>query len=387
MRTAQICPTCAVYTNAKCVIYDGPFLTNSGISPMDDLEYALGLIDGQLGVLASSISNSGITLTTIGTSGPATLTGNALNIPNYIYTGWGLTGNSGTVPGTNFIGTTDNKDVVFKANNIEYLKLVASDQLLLLSKNLTSNSTGASEVAVRSLSGNGYVAINQNSTDKGNILISNGDGITKILTLASGGLKNILIPNASGTLALTTDITPATLQNVTAGANKNLTNGINLQGNDAGYNQTGTSNINAFGSAAGQSNSASYVNFMGYQAGKGNSGEVVNAFGSSAAFNNSGTSVNAFGLIAAKGNSGSDVNAFGSAAGQNNTGSNVNMFGNSAGVGNGISGATIFINTTLPSYVNHTAAAAAITTGAGGIIGNTYLYHNQATNSIGAVRL
>lgn len=56
MRTAQICPTCATYTNALCVIYDGPFLTNSGISPMDNLEYALGLIDGQLGVLASNLS-------------------------------------------------------------------------------------------------------------------------------------------------------------------------------------------------------------------------------------------------------------------------------------------------------------------------------------------
>jgi trimeric autotransporter adhesin len=33
-------------------------------------------------------------------------------------TGWGVNGNSGTVPGTNFIGTTDNVDLVFKRNNI-----------------------------------------------------------------------------------------------------------------------------------------------------------------------------------------------------------------------------------------------------------------------------
>ena len=50
---------------------------------MDNLEDALGLIDGQLGVLASSILSSAITLTTTGTSGPATLIGSALNIPNY----------------------------------------------------------------------------------------------------------------------------------------------------------------------------------------------------------------------------------------------------------------------------------------------------------------
>ncbi|MGQ7944625.1 tail fiber domain-containing protein [Flavobacterium sp. WC2509] len=36
---------------------------------------------------------------------------------------WSLTGNSGTIPGTNFIGTTDNKDVVFKANNIERMRV------------------------------------------------------------------------------------------------------------------------------------------------------------------------------------------------------------------------------------------------------------------------
>lgn len=32
--------------------------------------------------------------------------------------GWGLTGNAGTTAGTNFIGTTDNIDVVFKANSV-----------------------------------------------------------------------------------------------------------------------------------------------------------------------------------------------------------------------------------------------------------------------------
>lgn len=34
-------------------------------------------------------------------------------------TTWGLTGNSGTIAGTNFVGTTDTTDLVFKVNNIE----------------------------------------------------------------------------------------------------------------------------------------------------------------------------------------------------------------------------------------------------------------------------
>ena len=33
--------------------------------------------------------------------------------------GWLLTGNAGTTPGTNFIGTTDDKDLVFKRNNAQ----------------------------------------------------------------------------------------------------------------------------------------------------------------------------------------------------------------------------------------------------------------------------
>ena len=37
--------------------------------------------------------------------------------------GWGLTGNAGTNPATQFIGTTDNQDLVFKRNNIESFRL------------------------------------------------------------------------------------------------------------------------------------------------------------------------------------------------------------------------------------------------------------------------
>ncbi|NTW32295.1 MAG: tail fiber domain-containing protein [Bacteroidetes bacterium] len=40
-------------------------------------------------------------------------------------TGWQLTGNSGTTTGTNFIGTTDNKDFVFKTNNTEWARITS----------------------------------------------------------------------------------------------------------------------------------------------------------------------------------------------------------------------------------------------------------------------
>jgi hypothetical protein len=40
--------------------------------------------------------------------------------------GWGLTGNSSTNPGTNFIGTTDNKDFVVKTNGTERMRVLSN---------------------------------------------------------------------------------------------------------------------------------------------------------------------------------------------------------------------------------------------------------------------
>ena len=43
--------------------------------------------------------------------------------------GWALTGNSATTPGTNFLGTTDNKDLVFKTNNTENARITATGNM------------------------------------------------------------------------------------------------------------------------------------------------------------------------------------------------------------------------------------------------------------------
>jgi hypothetical protein len=48
MRTAAICPTCATYENALCVLYNGPYLANANINPLDSLEVALGKINTNL---------------------------------------------------------------------------------------------------------------------------------------------------------------------------------------------------------------------------------------------------------------------------------------------------------------------------------------------------
>ena len=69
---------CPVILNSTCVYYAGENLIYTGINTNDNLETALQKIDAAIGSAGTQI-----TLTTTGSSGPATLTGNVLNIPDY----------------------------------------------------------------------------------------------------------------------------------------------------------------------------------------------------------------------------------------------------------------------------------------------------------------
>lgn len=74
---------------------------------------------------------------------------------------WTMDGNAGTNPPTQYLGTSDNKDVVFKTNGADRLKLL---------------STG--EVRLPSLASGGY-----------GLLIADGNGGLKILTGGGGGTE------------------------------------------------------------------------------------------------------------------------------------------------------------------------------------------------------
>lgn len=41
MRIAEICPNCATYINAECIIYAGPYLSSIDSSPLDSLDMIL----------------------------------------------------------------------------------------------------------------------------------------------------------------------------------------------------------------------------------------------------------------------------------------------------------------------------------------------------------
>src|SRR5215831_1256499 len=53
----------------------------------------------------------------------------SLNFTARAQTNWSITGNSATSPGTNFIGTTDSKDVVVKTNGTEAVRVSKSQSV------------------------------------------------------------------------------------------------------------------------------------------------------------------------------------------------------------------------------------------------------------------
>ena len=48
MRIAEICPTCATYQDATCVLYNGVYLSNIVANPGDALDVVLGNINNNL---------------------------------------------------------------------------------------------------------------------------------------------------------------------------------------------------------------------------------------------------------------------------------------------------------------------------------------------------
>ncbi len=61
---------------------------------------------------------------------------------------WNLNGNSGTAPATNYIGTSDNQDLVLKTNNIERLRINSTGQIGIgtaPNSNLAINLRGSTE--------------------------------------------------------------------------------------------------------------------------------------------------------------------------------------------------------------------------------------------------
>lgn len=92
-------------------------------SPDNNTTYTAG---SGIGIAANVISNTAPdqTVTLAGTNGITT----SGSYPNFTLSGaglWRTTGNSGTTPGNNFVGTTDAQPLAFRTSNVEKMRILA----------------------------------------------------------------------------------------------------------------------------------------------------------------------------------------------------------------------------------------------------------------------
>src|SRR5262249_34487891 len=119
--------------------------------------------------------------------------------------GWGLTGNSGTTAGTNFIGTTDAKDFVIKTNGTEVMRASATSSGSVHPGNVgigTASPISLLNLSSSSLSGTGEVGITIQNTASGGgnyrVWVSdNGNG--------EGSDKFFILDNSSNQVRLAID--------------------------------------------------------------------------------------------------------------------------------------------------------------------------------------
>lgn len=178
-------------------------------------------------------------------------------------TPWSLTGNAGTVAGTNFIGTTDNIGITFKVNSLKAGSVSPTDnntslgyQTLNLNtgdgnsafgyQTLTNNTTGYDNFAA------GYQALFSNTTGHWNVVIGSG-----ALYSNTAGSANI----ANGYRALYSNTTGG--DNIAYGYNALYNNNTGIAniaiGSNALYrNTTGRNNIASGSGALNQNTTGSY---------------------------------------------------------------------------------------------------------------------------------
>ncbi len=319
--------------------------------------------------------------------------------------GWSLTGNAGTNPATNFIGTTDNQPLNFKANN-QAAGLIDPVNLntALGVTALASNTNGSYNTAI----GSGSLAANISGAN--NVAIGNNALASSTADTGLVAIGNFAMRSQNGGIGRNVAIGASTLYYNTTG-NNNVGIGYSSIGhNTSGYQNTavGSFTLNnniggnqntAIGAYALISNNTGYSNTaVGASAGYNNTSGIQNAFfGTEAGLQNDAGSYNSFfGYEAGALNiSGINNSFFGQSAGVKNTiGQNNTFIGNGAGfynwsgnnntfVGNssgfntttGASNATLGMNTMQANKTGHSDVA----------IGINALYTNTAGNNLVAI--
>lgn len=137
---------------------------------------------------------------------------------------WLLSGNSGSTPGTDFIGTTDAQDLVFKTNSVEFMRITDATDTLDISGNIsatktvtdsgnitalfsaTSNTTVDGSNTTVGLQGVSTALVQSGATNDKSVGVVNtvtrGDGTDDGTLSALGGQENLIFIN-SGSSGIT----------------------------------------------------------------------------------------------------------------------------------------------------------------------------------------
>ncbi|MDX1461916.1 MAG: hypothetical protein R3359_02580 [Marinirhabdus sp.] len=223
--------------------------------------------------------------TSRGTNGQVMQTDGSGNV-NWVDTSsitnaWTLSGNAGTDPSSNFIGTTDSNDLTFRTNNLQQWRMSTKGQWESLQNRgaiYIGENAGENDLSAGFTFDNfasvfiGKNAGSQNTTGLANIAIG-----PEALENNSVGNGNVAIGSRAlqnTTSANNTAVGESALDRNTIGENNTA-----LGGNSLGNNIDGSYNL-ALGYFSGVSNvSGSYNSFVGWQAGRFNTTGWRNFYG------------------------------------------------------------------------------------------------------------
>lgn len=147
---------------------------------------------------------------------------------------WLLSGNSGTIPGTDFLGTTDAQHLVFKTNNTERMRVLSNGPVLINRTTLVyatdlfevqGNSTFPDAVNGYTDQANGYAICGLNTTVTG---AGTGTGVYGAsLQTGSAGVRGEGSSSTRGVLGMTNNATYAGVQGQNQHIDGDATIGIN----------------------------------------------------------------------------------------------------------------------------------------------------------------
>ena len=161
---------------------------------------------------------------------------------------WDLTGNAGTTPATNFLGTTDAQDLVFRTNNLERLRVTKTGRLDFSNTSGSSSNTfieGGNETTTGIYNTIiGFEAANNITTGKFNVAVGSSS-----LNALTTGLNNIVIGVGSA--------------NSISSAKSNIAIGNNIMPSLT----TGDENIFIGNNSAFQATSGGQNTFLGFLSG------------------------------------------------------------------------------------------------------------------------